>query len=214
MGMCQSAYGLALNMYFKEKRNVAMGFAVTVTGFGPILIPQLIGFLMTIYTAQNVTLIFGGICAHVFIAAMLLQPVEWHMKTEEQPIEQQVVLLETEETQSRIKNEEESVFKRVFKSIVKTFDLDLLKDPIFVNIMMGMALAIFAELNFTVLTPFMLQEFGLDTAQTATFLSTLGVSDIIFRFFAPYIGNYFTKPPRLMYVYSLVLLMITRFSKF
>ncbi|XP_044254559.1 monocarboxylate transporter 12-like [Tribolium madens] len=203
IGMCQSSYGLALNMYFKEKRNVAMGFAVTITGLGPIIIPQLIGFLMTIYTPQDVTFIFGGICAHVFIAALLLQPVEWHMKTEKQTIEELLpVVTKTEET----------VWGRLFQNIVKTFDLDLLKDPIFVNIMMGMALAIFAELNFTVLTPFMLQEFGLDTAQTATFLSTLGITDIIFRFFAPYIGNFFTKPPRLMYAYSLILLIITRFT--
>jgi hypothetical protein len=211
MGMCESAYTLALNMYFKNKRSVAMGLAVTVTGFGPILIPQLIRLLMQFYTAEGVTLIFGGICAHVFIAATLLQPVKWHMKVDETvpPPEEQVDLLD----KPKDEEVEDSTLTRFYKSVAKTFDLDLLQDPVFVNIMMGMALAIFAELNFTVLTPFILSDFGLDTGQIATFLSTLGVADIIFRFFAPHIGNYFTKPPRLMYAYSLCLLIVTRFSK-
>jgi MFS family permease len=210
MGMCESAYSLALNMYFKNKRSVAMGLAVTVTGFGPILIPQLIRLLMQFYTAEGVTLIFGGICAHVFIAATLLQPVKWHMKVDETvpPPEEQVDLLD----KPKDEEVEDSTLTRFYKSVAKTFDLDLLQDPVFVNIMMGMALAIFAELNFTVLTPFILSDFGLDTGQIATFLSTLGVADIIFRFFAPHIGNYFTKPPRLMYAYSLCLLIVTRFT--
>ncbi|RZC32313.1 uncharacterized protein BDFB_002003 [Asbolus verrucosus] len=235
IGMSQSAFSLALNTYFKKKRNVAMGYAVTITGFGPILIPQLIGFLMKIYTVEGVTLIFGGICAHVFIAASLLQPVKWHMKTEvdeekasdgknepqddlnnskieeDQQLEnreneEQTELMERADVQTVSKSNPR--YKRLLKSIAKTFDLDLCKDPVFVNIMLGMALAIFAELNFTILTPFMLSDFGLSTDQIATFLSTLGVADIIFRFFAPYIGNYFTKPPRVMNFYVLLVVAL------
>ncbi|XP_063905506.1 monocarboxylate transporter 14-like isoform X2 [Zophobas morio] len=212
MGMVESATCLAINMYFRAKRSYAMGLAVTITGFGPILIPQLISFLMQHYTPSGVTLIFAGVCAHVFIGAVLLQPVERHMIIDKtQPQDEQSELL-TEQTKTQTQEDKDPLFKRLLKTIAKTFDLDLFKDPIFVNIMMGMALAIFAELNFTVLTPFILSDFGLDTSQIATFLSTLGVADIIFRFFAPYIGNYFTKPPRIMYAYSLILLIVTRFT--
>lgn len=105
-------------------------------------------------------------------------------------------------------------FKQFFLNLAHIFDLDLLKDPIYVNIMLGMSIAVFAELNFSVLTAFILDEFGLDNTQAATFMSVLGVVDIIFRFIAPYIGEYLNLPVRTMYILSLILLMLTRFCKF
>mgnify|MGYP005984070357 FL=1 len=282
MGLCQSAYSLSVYTYFVDRRSYAVGLSETITGFGPILIPQMISVLMTIYTPEGVTLIFGGICAHVFIAATLLQPVKWHMKIKEEKqgetveIQMKSNLTNTEEKKEEPKeetnsdstekttdthnndvvtendnasnqektdehdkqdtknvengedtikeprstekaegehNSEKKLKENIFITIVRMFDLDLLKDPIFVNIMMGLALAIFAELNFTVLTPFMLHDYGLDTSQIAIFLSVLGGADIVFRFFAPHIANLFTTSPRWMYAGSLFLLMLTRFSE-
>ncbi|RZC32314.1 monocarboxylate transporter 4-like [Asbolus verrucosus] len=224
MQMSESTQRLALNLYFKKKRSIAMGYAVTIAGFGPILLPQLIRFLMKIYTTQEVILISAGVCAHVFISAIILQPVKWHMKLEEtkEPTqhtkeEQTELLVEEDKKNGAEKVTEsdknsESIFRNILNNITKTFDLDLLKDPVFDNILIGLALATFAELNFSLLIPFILHDFGLDTDQIAAFLSTLGVADIIFRFFGPYIGNYFTKPSRLMYAYALTILIVIRFS--
>jgi MFS family permease len=75
-----------LNTYFKKRRSKAIGFTVTVTGFGPIVLPQLITFLMKFYDPQGVMLIFGGLCAHFFVTALLLQPVKWHMKDENEQL--------------------------------------------------------------------------------------------------------------------------------
>lgn len=107
-----------------------------------------------------------------------------------------------------------SAFVRFWKGFVNFFDLKLLCDPIFVNIMIGMSLAIFAELNFSILTPFIMADFGLDISQSATFLSVLSTADLIFRFLAPFIGDYLKKPPRKMYMLTLFLLIISRFSKY
>lgn len=103
---------------------------------------------------------------------------------------------------------------KFLKGIVNFFDLKLLCDPIFVNIMIGMSLAIFAELNFSILTPFIMADFGLNTSQSATFLSVLSIADLVFRFFAPFIGDYLRKPPRKMYMLTLLLLILSRFSKY
>ena len=92
MQMSESTQRLALNFYFKKKRSVAMGFAVTAAGFGPILVPQLIRVLMRVYSTQEVALIYGGICTHVFVAASLLQPVTWHMKEERNNPEEGLLL--------------------------------------------------------------------------------------------------------------------------
>jgi MFS family permease len=86
LGMCKSSFSLALNTYFKKRRSKAIGFTVTVTGFGPIVLPQLITFLMKFYDPQGVMLIFGGLCAHFFVTALLLQPVKWHMKDENEQL--------------------------------------------------------------------------------------------------------------------------------
>ncbi|XP_008192898.2 monocarboxylate transporter 6 isoform X2 [Tribolium castaneum] len=204
MQMSESAQRLALNAYFKERRSVAMGFGVTMSGFGPILVPQLIQFLANDYTPQEVTLIYGGICAHVLVGAALLQPVEWHLKTVPREQEQNR-LLGTKVIDDRTRG-------RVCHKLFNNFDLDLLKDPVFVNILIGLSLATFAELNFTLLVPFILQDFGLGTDQIAIFLSTLGIADIIFRFLGPYLGSYFTKPSRVMFSYAVIILIFIRFS--
>lgn len=80
MGLSLSAYSLALNTYFVEKKGKAVGYAMTITGLGPILMPQLITLLSKHYSVQGSTLILGSITAHCFVAALLLQPVKWHLK--------------------------------------------------------------------------------------------------------------------------------------
>lgn len=111
------------------------------------------------------------------------------------------------------KKEKKSRIKRYLFAVIHFFDLTLLKDPKYVNIMIGMSLAIFAELNFSLLTPFMLADLKLTTSEIATFLSVLSIADLCFRFFAPFIGDYLKKPPRMMYSISLLLLIGTRYCK-
>ena len=207
--MSESTQRLAINLYFKKKRSLVTGFVMTVAGFGPILIPQLIGILLKVYSTEEVILLYGGMCAHIFVAAALLQPVEWHVEgkgTREEKIE-------LKELGSTDEEEKKSFCASVLETVARIFDLDLLKDPVFDNILAGLALASFAELNFTLLIPFILHDYDLTTDQIATFLSTLGVADMISRFLSPYVGNYFKKPSRLMFAYSLVILMIIKFSK-
>lgn len=111
------------------------------------------------------------------------------------------------------KEKPKSCGRKCLDSVVNFFDLTLMKDPIFVNIIIGMSLAVFAEMNFSLLTPFILDDMKLSTQQIATFLSSLSIADLTFRFFAPFIGDYLDKPPRIMYMFSLLLLVGTRFGK-
>lgn len=45
--LCMSAYSLALNTYFKLKRNLASSFSMTIMGMGPIALPILITRLLS-----------------------------------------------------------------------------------------------------------------------------------------------------------------------
>ena len=80
MGLCSSAFSLALNSYFKDNRNKAVGIAMSITGIGPIILPQLISLLLNVYSTQGCVLIIGGISMHILAAALLLQPVKWHQR--------------------------------------------------------------------------------------------------------------------------------------
>lgn len=69
------------------------------------------------------------------------------------------------------------------------FDLDLLKDISYVNLMVGVTIANFAELNYSILTPFVLAEYGFTKQQIALCMSLLGAMDISTRFLVPFIAG-------------------------
>ncbi|XP_020283468.1 monocarboxylate transporter 6-like isoform X1 [Pseudomyrmex gracilis] len=73
-GIIFPATTLALNTYFRKKRNVAMGLAVTMTGLGPILMPLLIDIFLERYATTGTLIILAGIATHSFVGASLLIP--------------------------------------------------------------------------------------------------------------------------------------------
>lgn len=113
----------------------------------------------------------------------------------------------------KVKKQHLPLCKRIIHGIVNLFDLTLLKDPIYCNILLGLSLAVFAEVDFSVSTAFILADFGMGTADIAEFLSIQAGADIVFRFLSPYIEEFFNQPPRIMYLFSLLCIISTRFRK-
>lgn len=85
MGLCSSSFSLAMNTYFNNRRCKAFGIGATITGLGPIFLPQLITLLLGIYGSQGCVLIIGGFAMNIVAAALLLQPVKWHQKKSPEP---------------------------------------------------------------------------------------------------------------------------------
>lgn len=104
MGM--SSYPLALNSYFIKNRGKATGIALTLTGIGPIVMPQLISFLMMEFGIKGAVLIMSGLSLHSFVSASLLQPVKWHMKkeiiTDEIEIDDKTTKINLEDTKNNL----------------------------------------------------------------------------------------------------------------
>ncbi|CAH0397565.1 unnamed protein product [Chilo suppressalis] len=69
------------------------------------------------------------------------------------------------------------------------FDLDLLKDFTFINLMLGITLANFNELNFSILTPFILGDYGMTKSEVAFFMSLLAGVDLCVRFCIPFVAG-------------------------
>ncbi|XP_047347862.1 uncharacterized protein LOC124948380 isoform X2 [Vespa velutina] len=108
------------------------------------------------------------------------------------------------------KQKKKTRFVRILRWIIAFYDLDLLRDRIYVNIMFGMSIAIFAEINFSLLTPFILADRGLSTNEIAIIMSTIASVDLVLRCCAPYLGEWLHQTPRPMYTISLILLIISR----
>jgi len=103
--------------------------------------------------------------------------------------------------------------QRLGRGIVAFFDLGLFTDPVYVNLMLGMSLAICAELNFSLLTPFILADRGYDTDHIAIIMSVIAGLDIVFRFLAPFFSDYYKIEARDMYIIALIMLLSSRMCK-
>ena len=77
--LLSSAFNLALNSYFREKRGRAVGFAATAMGLGPVFMPLFISVLLRQYGTTGTAFLLGGLSLHSLVAALLLQPLKWHM---------------------------------------------------------------------------------------------------------------------------------------
>jgi hypothetical protein len=64
-----------------------MGFGMTAMGLGPVFMPLVISKLMDIYGVTGTALILGALSLHSLAAALLLQPVKWHMLRREVPLD-------------------------------------------------------------------------------------------------------------------------------
>lgn len=104
--------------------------------------------------------------------------------------------------------------KTIMEKFVAFFDLTLLKDPIFVNMLFGMSIAACVETNFSLLFPIILKDmmkFG--TSDIAKIMAVVGLSDTMFRLVAPFIGEWCRKSPRVLYMGALLLIIIIRTGK-
>lgn len=82
-----------------------------------------------------------------------------------------------------------TLFSRFITALIIFFDLNLLRDFIYTNIMLGMNFANFTELNFAMLTPFILAEYGLKKIEVATVMSVLGGMDVVGRLSISFIAT-------------------------
>ncbi|CAF4854932.1 unnamed protein product [Pieris macdunnoughi] len=111
--------------------------------------------------------------------------LEQYLKEVEDDSEKYTILIDNET------NDEENVDEELtfWQKLSLFFDLDLLKDLTFINLMLGITLANFNELNFSILTPFILGDYGLTKSQIALFMSLLAGIDICVRFCIPFVAG-------------------------
>lgn len=150
-----------------------------------MVMPYIVRILLDEYGFKGTTLILGALALNGVVGASLFQPVNWHMKhfNENHFNEKKMLLqpckhknLDTNdnnisdlEAKDYIDDEDDddlrSVNSDVYfiktpswrKRFFKAMDLQLLRDPVFISISIGLALAYTASINFSMLFPYFLQ---------------------------------------------------------
>lgn len=92
----------------------------------------------------------------------------------------------------------------LMRKIAIFFDLDLLRDPIYVVLMIGLTFANFTEMNFSILTPFIMSDFGYTKPQIALMMSLLGGMDTGVRFLIPFVAEKIGWDNRTLYLIGVV----------
>lgn len=328
VGFAWSSTFVALNHYFSKKRGQAVGLSMVGSGLGMLAMPQAVQLLLEAYSFHGAVLILGGVALHAIVGSMLLQPIEWHLKTakhmkiEERDqheskgteLEAQSPLLEksnvavltasapadiekqetagkkqsqnllrivstasmlshkrkvsvississmdftgsTGHVHTHVVSDDEDdhfgglVMKKLgrkkssaarkdvrktlptsekqkakdepklsthpshesyWKRVVHFMDLDLLKDPIYLNILFGLSTFYVAEVNFKMVVPFFLHDLGYTKQDTAFFLSMTAVSDILARAVLPPICDRVKITRRIIFVIAAIFLGISR----
>lgn len=122
---------------------------------------------------------------------------------------QKLINLPVEEEPGEDDDEDDKTYT-FWEKVVIFFDLDLLRDFTFVVLMIGVTIANFSELNFSILTPFVLGDFGYTKSQTALLMSLLASFDIVFRFFIPFIAGRIGWENRTFFLVGIMMMAMGR----
>ncbi|KAG5898832.1 hypothetical protein JTB14_018792 [Gonioctena quinquepunctata] len=79
--------------------------------------------------------------------------------------------------------------KNIWTKLYEYFDIELLKDPTYIILNLGLTFANVTEMNFSLATPLILSEFNFDTYQTANYMSLLAATDLVVRFISSVLAD-------------------------
>ncbi|KAH8421269.1 hypothetical protein KR009_012133 [Drosophila setifemur] len=128
-------------------------------------------------------------------------------------LEKAAEALKAEELNRKAIEEEDEDVKRQMtfcQKVSKFFDLDLLRDFTFVNLAVGMSIMMFGEMNFSVLTPFILNSFGYTDKQISLVMSLLACMDISVRFLAPLALEKVKLDNRVLFAFGILCIALGR----
>ncbi|KAL0279201.1 UNVERIFIED_CONTAM: hypothetical protein PYX00_000808 [Menopon gallinae] len=187
---------IAINSYFSTWRARAVGLSDAGTGVGQMLLPFLVRFLLEEYTFQGTVMILSALSAHALVGAALYQPVEWHMKRKEVAVEEEK--LQIKEERNGLEDGKDPVVDEgpakpagKFSRVIRMMDWNLLRDQLFVILIVELGFVYTANVMFSTLLPFFLESSGYEGESIAICMSVLSGADIVGRLILPSITDIF-----------------------
>ena len=158
LGLIGPAIFMVLSSYFTTKKSRAFGLTMAGTGFGQMILPQIVRLLLASYGFRGTVLIMGSLSLHGMLGATLFQPVKWHMKKVENT-ETSPLLRPSSSSSSGSSSYEmpDYISDGFWRRLARTMDLSLLKDPRFLILNFGLACAYTVSIDFSLILPFFLQ---------------------------------------------------------
>jgi MFS family permease len=161
LGCITNSYMVVVTSYFTTKKARAVSFSMAGSGFGKMLMPQTVTLLVIFYDHRGVILIIGALALNGLVGALLLHPVEWHMKKKIDDVsddDDTAPLLMKSRKNLKIEAPNEEVRMDSFwQRIAKQLDLNLLKDSRFIILNICLATDYAVAVDFTLIFPFFLE---------------------------------------------------------
>ncbi|XP_025831358.1 monocarboxylate transporter 9-like [Agrilus planipennis] len=98
----------------------------------------------------------------------------------------------------------------IWQKVHSFMDFDILHDPVYVNLVIGLSLFYSSEGNFKTVIPFFFRNLGYDTKGVALFLSVQSFTDICARLILPSVLDRFNFTKRQLFWVGLLLLALSR----
>ncbi|XP_049959236.1 uncharacterized protein LOC126475429 [Schistocerca serialis cubense] len=100
--------------------------------------------------------------------------------------------------------------RKWLRKAAEALELDLLRDPTYVNIALGLAVSFLSDANFFTLMPFFLNTEGLEGGDIATCLSVAAATDVVARLVLPWLAALCKLSARNMYMLGCITSAVAR----
>ena len=181
-----------MGQYFKEKRAIANGIAISGVGIGQFVLPAVVSLLLQQYGLKGTLLVMAAITSHVCVAGALLRPLSAY-KSNLKP--KRIAIYnnrkETVTLNQETSNDGPLKVKRVMsslnicKSLFRIYSLlewSLLKKWSFVLYGISFTLYFAAYPTYYHITPAYAEQVGLSKTQAAYLVSISGLGQLLSRF--------------------------------
>ncbi|XP_037931982.1 monocarboxylate transporter 9-like [Teleopsis dalmanni] len=103
--------------------------------------------------------------------------------------------------------------KSNWQYIIDFLDLTLMKNPIYVNIVLGISFALYSDIAFFTLQPIYMFELGFSKPDTASIIAIGAAADLISRIFLAFSAVFIQMPSRYIYLAGSFFTVISRFGE-
>ncbi|KAK4887868.1 hypothetical protein RN001_004139 [Aquatica leii] len=174
-GLMLPAVFTSFNSYFDKRKTVTMSVSQTLVAVGHIVFPSLVKMSINHFGFRGTVALISAFGLNCIPAMLSLYPVQWQRKKKPQ------LLLKA--TRGKI-----ILRIRSAKFLVKTFDLGLFREWSFVNLVIGLSLAVASDLAFLSLLPLLLLNFGFNT-ENVTMTCIVVPASVFGIVFGPFLAS-------------------------
>ncbi len=194
--MCWSTSISHLGFYFKERRALANGLALSGVGLGNLILPPVMTYLLELYGLSGTLLVFAGLSLNVCVAGALLRPISAYTRGRKKSL-------------SPSKTESHGCSLRDLLGVITTLEWSLLKRPRF--LLYGMALYFYMSgypTFFVILPPHAEQE-GYSSVKIGYIVSLTGLAELLGRLIAGLCSDFHIIRTRIIIISGLLLGSLT-----